>query len=120
MAYKTKDLEKQSLKAIEQHKLFFIEDVVSFLPCDKSTFYAHKLHESDAIKEALNKQRTAVKVSMRSKWFKSDNATLQVALMKLIATDDERKKLAQQFTDVTSNGETLKTALVEFIGEDKE
>jgi len=43
MAYKTEELEKKSLEAIDKHKLFFIEDVVAFLPCDKTTFYNHKL-----------------------------------------------------------------------------
>ena len=43
MAYKTEELEIKSLEAIEKHKLFFIEDVVAFLPCTKTTFYEHKL-----------------------------------------------------------------------------
>ena len=41
MAYKTEELETKSLEAIEKHKLFFIEDVVAFLPCSKKTFYEY-------------------------------------------------------------------------------
>ena len=60
MAYKKEELEAQALEAIKKHMLYFIEDVVSFLPCDKSTFYAKKLHESDAIKrEMLNVKKEA-------------------------------------------------------------
>jgi len=108
MAYDTEELLKTSLEAIEKHKLFFIEDIVSYLPCDKSTFYAHKLHESYAIKEALQKVKTDIKVSMRSKWYKSENATLQISLMKLIANSEERKRLSQTYTDFTSKGEALR------------
>jgi hypothetical protein len=101
MAYKTDDLLKQSLAAIEKHKLFFIEDIVAYLPCSKETFYQHKLHESDALKSALLKVKTEIKVSMRSKWYKSENPTLQMGLMKLIASPDELKQLSM--THVESN-----------------
>jgi len=107
MAYKTKELEKQAIEAIEKYKLFFIEDIVSYLPCNKTTFYEHKLNESNAIKEALTKVKTDIKVSMRSKWYKSENPTLQMGLMKLIGTDEERKKLSQNHTDHTTGGEKL-------------
>ena len=96
MAYKTDELEKQALEAIEKHKLFFIEDIVSYLPCDKTTFYAHKLHESNSIKDALLEVKTNLKVSMRSKWFRSENATLQLALMKLLSNAEELRKLSMQ------------------------
>ena len=107
MAYKTKELEKQAIEAIEKYKLFFIDDVVSYLPCSTATFYNHKLEELETIKEALKKVRTEIKVSMRSKWYKSDNPTLQMGLMKLIGTDEERKKLSQNHTDHTTGGEKI-------------
>ena len=94
MAYKTNELERLSLEAIEKYKLFFIEDVVAYLPCDKSTFYAHKLHESNTIKEALLTVKTNIKVSMRSKWYLSEQPTLQLALMKLISSEEELRKLS--------------------------
>ena len=93
MAYKTSDLEKKSLEAIEKHKLFFIEDVVAFLPCSKKTFYEHKLHELHSIKDALEKNKVEIKTSMRSKWYKSDNPTLQMGLYKLLGTEQEAERL---------------------------
>ena len=93
MAYKTVELEKKALEVIEKHKLFFIEDIVAYLPCDKSTFYNHKLHEFDTIKDALEKNKVEVKTSMRSKWYKSDNPTLQMGLYKLIGTEQEAERL---------------------------
>ena len=107
MAYNTEELIKQSLEAIEKHKLFFIDDVVSYLPCSRSTFYERKLDKSDIIKEALTKVKTDIKVSMRSKWYKSENATLQMGLMKLISNDEERKRLSQTYNDFTTDGKEL-------------
>ena len=107
MAYVTEELEEMSLLAIEKHKLFFIEDVVCYLPCSNKTFYDHKLHELQTIKDALTKVKTETKVSMRSKWYKSDNATLQISLMKLIAGSEERKRLSQSYTDHTTKGKSI-------------
>jgi hypothetical protein len=104
MAYNYIDLEKQSLEAIEKHKLFFITDVVAYLPCSSSTFYDYKLEKSETIKEALTKVKTELKVSMRSKWYKSQNATLQMGLMKLLSTDEEIKKLSMN-TNVHEGGD---------------
>jgi len=93
MSYNTKELERKSIEAIEKHKLFFIEDVVAYLPCSKPTFYEHKLHESNAIKELLEKNKIEIKTSMRSKWYKSENPTLQMGLYKLIGTPEEAERL---------------------------
>ena len=96
MAYDKKKLYKQALQAIEKNKLFFIEDVVAYLPCRKQTLYdLFPLHsdEMDTIKESLDKNKTEIKVSMRNKWYKSDNPTLQMGLMKLIGTEEEAHRL---------------------------
>ena len=106
MAYKTEDLFNTAIEQIKKHKLFFIEDIIAFLPCRKSTFYEHFPNDSDYYKkmfEELEKNRTELKVSMRSKWYKSNAPALQMALMKLICTDEERKKLAMQYSENLSN-----------------
>ena len=110
MAYKTEDLFNKAIEQIKKHKLFFIEDIISFLPCRKSTFYEHFPNDSDLYKkmfEELEKNRTELKVSMRSKWFRSEAPALQMALMKLICNDDERRKLAMNYTDHTTNGKEI-------------
>lgn len=97
MAYDRKKIFEQAKEMIVKHKLFFVEDIIAFLPCSKSSFYdffPDGSDELDILKELLEQQRVTLKVGMRSKWYKSDNATLQVSLMKLICTDDERKKLS--------------------------
>lgn len=113
MAYKTKDLEKQTLKAIKERKLIFIDDIVAFLPCNKATFYNHKLEQLDSIKDALLHNKTQIKTSLRSKWYKSDNATLQLALMRLVCNDIERRKLAINYNEITGkDGEDMKITIV--------
>ena len=102
MAYNTEDLFNTAIEQIKKNKLFFIEDIIAFLPCRKSTFYEHFPNDSDYYKrmfEELELNRTELKVSMRSKWYKSESATLQLALMKLISTDEERRKLSINYNE---------------------
>lgn len=110
MAYDRKKIFEQAKEVIVKHKLFFIEDIVAFLPCAKQTFYDFfpvDSDELDELKELLNQNRTELKVSMRSKWYKSNAPALQMALMKLIATPEELKKLSMQYNDHTSAGEKM-------------
>lgn len=115
MAYKSKDLLAKALKVIKEKKLFFVDDVVSFMPCTKMTFYNHFPLDSDEmnqIKAALEENRVAIKTSMRNKWYNSNNPTLQIALMKLICTDEERKKISNNYIEgnmeVTTNAQVFK------------
>lgn len=115
MAFKSKDLLAKSLKVIKEKKLFFIDDVVSFLPCTRMTFYNHfplDSPEMEQIKAALEENRVAIKTSMRNKWYNSNNPTLQIALMKLICTDEERKKISNNYIEgnmeVTTNAQVFK------------
>jgi len=101
MSYNPKELELKALESIEKNKLFFIDDVIAYLPCSRATFYNLELEKLDTIKDALTKVKTEIKVSMRSKWYKSENPTLQMGLMKLIASPDELKQLSM--THVESN-----------------
>lgn len=101
MAYKTSDLIKKAIEAIEKYKLIFIDEIVSYLPCNRATFYNHKLDKLDSIKELLDENKDKIKSSLRSKWYKTDNATLQLALMRLICTDTERRKLAMNYNEIT-------------------
>lgn len=110
MAYDRKKIFEQAKEVIVKNKLFFIEDIVAFLPCAKQTFYDFfpvDSDELDELKELLNQNRTELKVSMRSKWYKSNAPALQMALMKLIATPEELKKLSMQYNDHTTGGEKI-------------
>ena len=47
----------------------------------------------------LFKNKVNLKVSLRSKWYNSDAPTLQLALMKLVASDEERKALSTSYME---------------------
>ena len=94
MAYDKKKVFETAKEAIVKHKLFFIDDICAFLPISRSTFYDWEFDKSDELKELLNQNRVTLKVSMRSKWYTSNAPALQMALMKLIATPEELRKLS--------------------------
>ena len=58
--------------------------------------------------------KTTLKVSMRSKWYTSNAPALQMALMKLISTPEELKKLSMQYVE-SENKHELKEFTVRVI-----
>lgn len=97
MAYDKKKILKDSFELIEKHHLVFMSDVIGLLPvCEKTfyTFFNSESQELQDLKNILDKNRISMKSNMRKKWYQSENATLQVALMKLIANDDEAARLS--------------------------
>ena len=54
---------------------------------------------------------------MVNKWEESENATLQIAAFKLIATDEERESLSTNWTkaDHTSKGESISLTPMQFV-----
>ena len=111
MAYKKSELESESLKVIKEHNLIFIQDVIDFLPCSSSTFYAQELEKSESIKKLLETNKVTMKVGLRKKWYDSDNPTTQIALYKLLATDEENEKITsqKQTIDHLKNGGSFNT-----------
>jgi hypothetical protein len=97
MAYDKIKIFEQAKEMVVKHKLFFMDEVPDFLPCSRSTFYdffPNKSDELDTLKELISINKTQIKTSMRSKWYQSDNPTLQMGLMKLISTPEELRKLS--------------------------
>ena len=111
MAYDTKELEKKALAAIDKHKLMFIEHIVAFLPCSKETFYNHKLHESDAIKKAVEEMRVSKKTKMLSNWINSETPSLQIAAMKMIAEEHEAHRLNGTKQEIKHDGGVKSTLI---------
>ena len=102
MAYDKVKIFEQAKEAILENKLFFIEDVVAFLPIAKKTYYEYfplDSDESNVLKELLEVNKIAIKSSMRSKWYKSTAPALQLALYKLIAMPEELRALQMNYTE---------------------
>lgn len=123
MAYNTQDLLAKAVKIIPEKNLFFFEDVYTFLGISVSTFYEHFPKGSKdykTIADLLNQNAVATKHSMRNKWYKSDNATLQVALMKMIGNDEDRKRLTKTHQDITTDGEQIKSIQVSVVNSNED
>ena len=102
MAYDRIKIYNQALDLIEKKKLFFIEDVITLLPISKQTFYEFfkvDSNELDTIKEALDKNKIDVKNGLRNKWYNGNNPLTQMALYKLIGTEEEYHRIASTKTE---------------------
>jgi hypothetical protein len=99
MAYDRKKIFKQCQSVIKKYKLYFIEDVVAYLPISKKTFYEFYPvdgNECNELKELLETNKINTKVAIRKKLQAGDKAAELIALYKLICSDDERKALSMQ------------------------
>ena len=102
MAYNRVKIYEQALDLIEKKKLFFIEDVVTLLPISKKTFYEWFPIDSDecnTIKEGLDKNKIDIKNGLRNKWYNGNNPLTQMALYKLIGTEEEYHRIASTKTE---------------------
>ena len=119
MAYhdKNKILEKAK-EVIVSKNLFFIEEIVAFLPISKATFYEYFKIGSDelnGIKDLIDINRTKVKKTLQRKMLDSDAPALQIALYKLLSTDEERKALSTNYTTLEGGENPIKVQTVEPI-----
>lgn len=92
------DLKARAIKAIEENKLIFLEDICAFTAISTATLYSKFPVDSEDLKELkdlLDKNKVTFKTGLRKKWFDGDNATTQLALYKLCSTNEEHKKLSQ-------------------------
>lgn len=95
--YSSEELYQLAITACQDENCTFIDDIISVLPCTKSTFYKYitiDSHQLNDIKEMLIANRIAIKKKLRKQWAYGDaSATLQVALYKLLADSDELARL---------------------------
>lgn len=104
MAYNKKRLFEQAKEAITQNNLFFIEDIVAFIPCDRATFYRlfpPECDKCDTLKGLLEQNRVRTKTAIRAKLFKSPKAAELLSLYRLICSPEERRLLNQNYLEIT-------------------
>lgn len=99
-----KKLVNDCLSLISDYKLLSINDLIALLPFSKSTFYVYGLDKSDAIKDAIESNRTMIKQKLRAKWYESTTPTLQIALYKILATPEERKAMSSSSKEAKTDG----------------
>jgi hypothetical protein len=106
MAYNRDKIFEQAQKAIKDNNLFFVEDIVAWLPITKATLYDYFPVDSDelnTLKGLLEENKTKTKSSIRAKLFKSQKAAELLALYRLICTKEEHQLLNQQYIEHSGN-----------------
>jgi len=114
MAYDKTKIYEQAIKAIKENNLFFVEDIVAWLPISKPTLYDYfpvDSNEFNTIKSLLEENKTKTKSAIRAKLFKSAKATELLALYRLICTKEEHQLLNQSYIDHTSKGEQIQNQM---------
>ena len=103
--------EKAILETIAKNPIFKFKDIfVYYKGCSRSTAYNHNLDKLDSIKEALYSNKRKGVSSLLAKWLASDNATLQLAAMRMICDQEEHRSLNQNYTDLTTKGEKIEVS----------
>ena len=93
--------EQGILEAISKYPIFSFKDIfIYYKACTRATAYNHNLNKLDSIKEAIYTNRRKAVTSLKAKWLNSDNATLQLAAMRLICDADEHRALNQNYTNI--------------------
>jgi hypothetical protein len=103
--------EKAILETIAKNPIFKFKDIfVYYKGCSRATAYNHNLDKLDSIKEALYSNRRKGVSSLLAKWLTSDNATLQLAAMRMICDTEEHRSLNQNYSDITTKGEKIEVS----------
>jgi hypothetical protein len=123
MAYDKKKIFEQAKDAITKNNLFFIEDIIAFIPISKPTFYDYfpiESNELNTLKGLLEQNKTKTKSSIRAKLYKSEKAAELLALYRLICTPEEHQKLNQQYIDHSSKDGSMSPNLSNLSNEELE
>ena len=114
-----KEHEKGILEAIEKHPIFSFKDIfVYYKACSRATAYNHGLDKLDSIKEAIYSNRRRGVSTMLAKWMTSQNATLQLAAMRMICDQEEHRSLNQNYNDITTKGESINIPISKWAKDD--
>lgn len=98
MAYNTEKLYQMALKIAKEKKVRTIEDLISYLPCEKSTFYEHFPIDSDKsndIKKEIDQNKVAFKERLVNMWTSLSHTSpaTQIFLYKLCANKEEKEAI---------------------------
>jgi len=126
MAYTDKQKEEMYNKALSDIKklnLFFIEDIIAYMPVGKTSFYEFwplDSNEMNTIKDLLEENKINEKVLLRESFRKGNSSAERLALYKLICTDKERKSLSMNHIDVTTDGKEIQNTTIIAISKEEQ
>lgn len=103
------------LEVLKTKPIFTFQDIfVFYAACTRATAYNHNLDKLDSIKDALYANKRKGVTTLLSKWLNSDNATLQIAAMRLVCDTEEHQKLNQSYIDHTTKGRSINQTAIDY------
>ncbi len=109
---KKKKYEEEIIQVIEEKKIKRFSHVFLFYTgCSRATAYNYELEKLDTIEEALRNNRETAVNYMLDKWIESENATLQLAAMRIVGEEEDRRKLNQQYIEHRDNSDNQITQI---------
>jgi len=100
MARNPEEYVAEVVNVVETNNLYRIKQIFAYYSgMSYGYFFELGLNKNEKILKALEDNRTLATTSMLHNWVGSDNPTLQVAAMKLLADDEDRQKLAQAYVE---------------------
>lgn len=106
MIYNKEIIFNQAIDLSKRTGFFFVQDIIDYLACGKTTFYIffpEGTDELNALKDNLFKNRIIQKVSLRKRLAAGSGSEL-IALYKLIGNDEERKALSTNWNENQNTG----------------
>jgi len=89
-------LKLQALKVIAEKECIYLSEIFAYTDYSQKTFYNNELHRDEEILLALSKNKIDAKADLRKQWRTTTNATAQIALYKLLGTEEELERLNSQ------------------------
>jgi hypothetical protein len=97
--YNPDDLFNTAVETVTKNKPHSLNMLIALMGISRETFYTYFPTGSDRhkrIQQEINTAKGKIKAVMFKKWFDSENPTLQIAYMKLLADEDELRALTNQ------------------------
>lgn len=109
---KQKKYEEELIEFIKKHKFMKWSHIIwKQSPFSKRTAYNYDLHNLQTIKDAMADNCSEAMQYLLQKWIQSDNSTLQIAAMRIVADPETHKKLNQSYVE-SDNKNDNKTTII--------
>ena len=100
-----KKLEEQALGILQKKPdIYFFCDLATELGYSRQWLYEIGIDKLDTIQKALAENKRQLKRGLRNKWYMSDNPSSQAMLYKLLADEDELRRLNGSKIELTGAG----------------
>lgn len=116
---KIQELQEKALKILGKKKdIYFFGDLAIELGYNRQYLYdiGFSPDKNDTLKTALEENKKTVKRGLRNKWFNNNNPTVQIALYRLIADEEELNRLNNSKIELTgANGTPLTPPVINIL-----